>query len=684
VEERKMSLGNIKVGTKLIGGFLIIAILVLCVGGIGFFTLRSTGETANTILGVDVEGADAAMESNIQIITGRDMMAEAMLSSDMDEVKKIESELGAVLSQLQLHLGELDAVARNEIKGLVEQAKSLSQDYTNEADELIEHQLAYLESVALENEVMEEFDSLADTVREDLEDYEVELTRNAAIDVRVDAAMESKATMLHLKGIAEEYIGVRNLDDTRELRSEWSNIAAEIDDFRPNLTASVASKLDEFTRLAVVMLDKHDVALDALHETYEHMEVVDSTSEKIGEIMEQSESRIEQTMTASIDNLNQSQVSANRMMVLLSIISFVLAIALGLIIARSITVPLLEALGVVKKVADGDLTADASSQNSDEIGQLVNHIGEMVGKLREVVGDVRMAADNMGSASMAMSASTEQMSQGATEQASAAEEASSSMEEMSANIRQNADNAQQTEKIAVKAAEDTQEGGQAVIGTVKAMKDIADKIGIVEEIARQTNLLALNAAIEAARAGEHGKGFAVVASEVRKLAERSQFAAAEISELSGSSVEIAEKGGKMLEQIVPDIQRTAELVQEISASSGEQNAGANQINSAIQQLDLVIQQNASASEELSSTAEELSSQAEQLRGTIGFFTIGANGRGLRSTFAVPAVIQSKDKGNGKEFTALPTTEHTTVKSEGYNLDLNAGQKDAEDADFERY
>jgi methyl-accepting chemotaxis protein len=216
------------------------------------------------------------------------------------------------------------------------------------------------------------------------------------------------------------------------------------------------------------------------------------------------------------------------------------------------------------------------------------------------------------------------------------------------------------------------------------MKDIADKIGIVEEIARQTNLLALNAAIEAARAGEHGKGFAVVAAEVRKLAERSQFAAAEISELSGSSVEIAEKGGKMLEQIVPDIQRTAELVQEISASSGEQNAGANQINSAIQQLDLVIQQNASASEELSSTAEELSSQAEQLRGTIGFFRVGVNGRGSRNTFAVPAVIQSKDKGNGKEFTALPITEHTTVKSEGYNLDLNAGQEDTEDADFERY
>jgi methyl-accepting chemotaxis protein len=221
------------------------------------------------------------------------------------------------------------------------------------------------------------------------------------------------------------------------------------------------------------------------------------------------------------------------------------------------------------------------------------------------------------------------------------------------------------------------------------MRDIAGKITIVEEIARQTNLLALNAAIEAARAGEHGKGFAVVAAEVRKLAERSQFAAAEISELSGSSVEIAEKGGKMLEQIVPDIQRTAELVQEISASSGEQNAGANQINSAIQQLDLVIQQNASASEELSSTAEELSSQAEQLRGTIGFFRVGDNGNRSRTVFAAPALNYGSEKGNGKKHTALPVsntvnTDTGNGKDDGYRLDLNSGQEDAEDADFERY
>jgi methyl-accepting chemotaxis protein len=213
------------------------------------------------------------------------------------------------------------------------------------------------------------------------------------------------------------------------------------------------------------------------------------------------------------------------------------------------------------------------------------------------------------------------MSQGTTEQAASAEEASSSVEEMNATIKQNADNAQQTEKIALKSAADATESGKAVSQTVGAMKDIAGKISIIEEIARQTNLLALNAAIEAARAGEHGKGFAVVASEVRKLAERSQTAAGEISDLSASSVEVAEKAGAMLAKLVPDIQKTAELVQEISAASKEQTSGADQINAAIQQLNQVIQQNAGAAEEMSSTAEELSSQAQQLQGTIEFFKV---------------------------------------------------------------
>jgi methyl-accepting chemotaxis protein len=276
---------------------------------------------------------------------------------------------------------------------------------------------------------------------------------------------------------------------------------------------------------------------------------------------------------------------------------------------------------VAELISNGDVTRTVKvlSEN-DSLGK---SLAKMVEKLQKVVTDVKAAAENVAAGSQQLSSSAEQLSQGNTEQASSAEEASSSVEQMNATIKQNADNASQTEKIALKSSADALQSSRAVSETVSAMKEIASRISIVEEIARQTNLLALNAAIEAARAGEHGRGFAVVASEVRKLAERSQVAAGEISKLSTISVQVAETAGAMLAKLVPDIQKTAELVQEISAASKEQTTGADQINGAIQQLNQVIQQNAGAAEEMSSTAEELSSQSEQLQSTIAFFKVAA-------------------------------------------------------------
>jgi methyl-accepting chemotaxis protein len=287
--------------------------------------------------------------------------------------------------------------------------------------------------------------------------------------------------------------------------------------------------------------------------------------------------------------------------------------------------PLKRSLSLISKwvatISRGDLREDIRIDSDDEIGEMAAKLNSMIENIRETVTGVKITSEKVNLGSQEISRSSEVMSRGSTEQAASAEEASSSIEEMNATIKQNADNAMETEKIALKSAADASESGKAVTETVGAMKEIAGKISIIEEIARQTNLLALNAAIEAARAGEHGKGFAVVAAEVRKLAERSQTAAGEISHLSASSVDVAEKAGSMLARLVPDIQKTAELVQEISAASKEQNSGADQINSAIQQLNQVIQQNAGAAEEMSSTAEELAAQAGQLQGAIAFFKV---------------------------------------------------------------
>jgi methyl-accepting chemotaxis protein len=287
------------------------------------------------------------------------------------------------------------------------------------------------------------------------------------------------------------------------------------------------------------------------------------------------------------------------------------------------------------------------------------------------------ASQSVASGSEQLSASADQMSQGATEQAASTEEASSSMEEMAGNIKQNADNADQTEKIARRSADDAA-SGQAVARAVGAMQTIASKITIVQEIARQTDLLALNAAVEAARAGEHGRGFAVVASEVRKLAERSQAAAAEISTLSDDTVTSAHQAGEMLQRLVPDIRRTADLVGEISAACREQDVGAAQINQAIQQLDQVVQQNAAASEQVSATSQELSAQADRLQSTISFFRIDD---GSRSAPVDGAVRKLRAKATAMRLRPGAAKAKPGVDAKGYALELAAA--DETDAEFRR-
>jgi methyl-accepting chemotaxis protein len=350
---------------------------------------------------------------------------------------------------------------------------------------------------------------------------------------------------------------------------------------------------------------------------------------------------------------------------------------------NTMTASLRGTAALADKIADGDLTVNHKPlSDKDSLGQALIR---MIERLRGVVGDATAAAESVSAGSQELSANSEQVSQGATEQAASAEQASASMEEMAANIKQNADNAAQTEKIARQSSKDAEASGVAVDRAVGAMRTIAEKIGIVQEIARQTDLLALNAAVEAARAGEHGKGFAVVASEVRKLAERSQTAAAEISSVSSDTVQAASEAGEMLTKLVPDIRRTAELVSEISAACREQDIGASQINEAIQQLDKVTQQNAGASEQISTTSEELAAQAEELQTSIAYFRIEDRtiGRAVApsATQRRPAPA-SRSKPVVKPGRTKPNSvAHQQARAQGFALDLANGGPDADDADF---
>jgi methyl-accepting chemotaxis protein len=351
---------------------------------------------------------------------------------------------------------------------------------------------------------------------------------------------------------------------------------------------------------------------------------------------------------------------------------------------NTLIVAMNEITTAAEEIANGNLTVVIRERSPQD--KLMQALSTMVGGITQVVTDIRGIAGEVAAASQSISTASVEVSKGASAQAASAEEASSSMEEMVSNIKQNADNASQTDKIANKSATDAKESGESVAEAVTAMKEIASKISIIEEIARQTNLLALNAAIEAARAGEHGKGFAVVAAEVRKLAERSQKAAGEINQLSGTTVTVSGKAGEMLAKLVPDIQRTAELVQEISAASKEQDTGAEQINKALQQLEKVIQQNASASEEMAATTEELTAQSDQLVSALSFFRTGESGHAstarptaARTANRAEAAPRKASKPNGH---AAPAGETAAPKS-GVHLKLK-DKADELDKEFERY
>ncbi len=464
-----------------------------------------------------------------------------------------------------------------------------------------------------------------------------------------------------------QYLGIINADFQR-LRNNYSKTCYAPDQERLNAITEQIPKLwgriDEAVKTyATTPLDEDGKAdlqkLKGLLARYEQEvggpmlqarmsgkiadEIAISYNPKVAQIGGDANDLIELMVKKNVDQAKatstgnaQAADSASTMIMVALLAGMVLAVGLGLLVTRVIKGQVggepAHAADIAQRVADGDLACDVVVAAGDTTS-LMASIQHMVGKLSAVVGQVQESSKLLVGASEQVSATAQSLSQGASEQAASVEETSASMEQMSASIAQNNENAKVTGDIATHTARDTVAGGQAVQETVDAMKQIARKIAIVDDIAYQTNLLALNAAIEAGRAGEHGKGFAVVAAEVRKLAERSQVAAEEISRLATGSVELAEKAGTLLGTIVPSIQKTADLVQEISAASSEQNAGVSQINNAISQISQSVQQNAAASEELASTSEEMNAQALELQSVMGFFTLADDGQARRGRTA---------------------------------------------------
>jgi methyl-accepting chemotaxis protein len=635
-----------------------------------------------------------AIESNVlRIVRAEKNM---LLADTPDEIAKLSADIGQLRTQLLGRLEKLQALARGEIKQKVVTLSGPIQQWTVEQDkirqlattnnmqqaeklssgrvaELVSQVNAILADIVKSSEAaMEQAD--ADTDAQYNNAFRM-LLASAVIAFLVAAVAGIWIVLSISRGLAKagtlaDAVAIGDLNQSVEVKSndEIKDLVTSLNSMTSNLraTAKVADAIAEGDlEVDVKPLSDKDMLGLAMQRMSGNLRTTAAVANTIAD----GDLNVDAKPLSDRDMLGQAM--------------------------QRMTSNLRGTAKVADAIADGNLTVDAKPLSDKDVLGLA--LKRMVERLRAIVADAQGAAEFVSSGSQELSASAEELSSGATEQASSAEEASSSMEEMAANIKQNADNASQTEKIARQSSADAQASGDAVNRAVQAMQTIAEKITFVQEIARQTDLLALNAAVEAARAGEHGKGFAVVASEVRKLAERSQAAAAEISTLSGQTVTVAREAGEMLGKLVPDIKKTAELVEEISAACREQDIGADQVNQAIQQLDKVIQQNASASEQMSATSEELAAQAEQLQSSIAFFRIDDR----PSTAAVSATepkaklpkvaspaLAPRQAGAGRVSTA-PAQKRPALKAKaatsapaGCGAVLELG--DTADSEFERY
>lgn len=684
-----MKFKDFKIGQKILTGFSSVIIIALIIGTIGIIGLRNIDKSFQEVSEVQLPGIQYIME----IETSFESMVAAMRTllipglSTEEKTRQFrnlaqarERYTHAMQEYEKLPMNTDEANLWREFLDTYQQWRKINEGFESDFEKIgrldIQNPMEFLKDVGMLEKNMNSLQvRVANSIKTGVSTEGMDNASSSVITTWLANVSTSNSLInTSIANIREPYNRfLRAESEIMDLIRRGQRAAAE----RIYLQQLVPAT--EEIKKSLIIMEEQAFQTIALYSNVEKIQLSESML-----ITSKLEHLIRQIEEINVNSANQERIKGDRVVAFsitlmgLSMLSgLAIAIVLALFISRIIANGVKKGVALAEDVANGNLTIEVEQsllEQKDEVGQLARSLQKMIEQLRDIIGDILSGAENIASASQEMSSTSQQMSQGASEQASSAEEVSSSMEEMVANVQQNTDNALETEKIAIQAAAGIKKGSERTEIAVKSMREIATKVSIIGDIAFQTNMLALNAAVEAARAGEHGKGFAVVAEEVRKLAERSQIAAEEIDVLSESGVRVSEEASQHLAAIVPEIEKTAKLVQEIAAASMEQNSGAEQVNSAIQQLNQVIQQNAAASEEMASSSEELSSQAEQMKDVVSYFRI----ENIRSN--------GKHKPKGKEKTIQKPTTHQVVKqkSEIKGVDLKMVPEIINDEEFQRF